>query len=131
MRILWRGSSVCLSTPAAEREDVFVSDERARWASLVVHASLQARSRRPTSLASALDTPLVAEAGPWLADDEVGHSLDTLDQRAERDNAGPFDLRAYQDEITRLKGEVDGICVSLYGLDDVPLDLLRRPGDAY
>ncbi len=129
--VVWRGLTVVLSTRHAEHEAVFTSSDRARWAAMVIEAALRARTRKATSLAAALDTPLPVEAGPGQDEPTLERNLAHLDRHAESVGAAPFDLVAYDEEISRLRGEIDGIVAGLYRLDDVPLDLLRRPGDAY
>jgi hypothetical protein len=66
-----------------------------------------------------------------VPDSEVEAALARLDEHAHGLGAAAYDLAVLAEEIEALEGEVDGLVAAAWGVGDVPVELLRRPGDAY
>ncbi len=98
---------------------------------MVLASTLAGLSRKPRNLRDVLALSLAATAGPAFRDDEIAEALAYLDSQALNIAGVTLDLAAIESEINTRKAAVDGLVAEAYGISDVSIDLLRRPGDAY
>jgi hypothetical protein len=130
-RANWLAGTLRLAVGAGEVEARFIDPVFARWAQLAIEATLRAAPCKIKGVSALLDAPLATAAGGSVRREQAASWLATLDAHARSLGVPALDRPALEREIAVRDGEVDTLVADALGISDVPVDLLRRPGDAY